>query len=89
MLLLHNIPRNIKRYVVWNKFVAVNIYPSTKVPSRVGRRSLVRFQVLTATSMKFRVFWNILPCSQIDFDRRFRVAYGLHHRPDDGGRTHL
>jgi hypothetical protein len=22
MLLLHNIPRNIKRYVVWNKFVA-------------------------------------------------------------------
>jgi hypothetical protein len=28
----------------------------------------VRFQVLTAASMKFRVFWDILPCSQIDID---------------------
>jgi hypothetical protein len=35
----------------------------------------VRFQVLTATSMKFRVFWDILPCS--------------HQGPDDGGSTHL
>jgi hypothetical protein len=29
---------------------------------------LVRFHVLTAASMKFRVFWNILPCSQFDID---------------------
>jgi hypothetical protein len=28
----------------------------------------MRFQVLTAASLKFRVFWNILPCSQIDVD---------------------
>jgi hypothetical protein len=27
---------------------------------------VVRFQVLTAASMKFRVFWDILPCSQVD-----------------------
>jgi hypothetical protein len=27
---------------------------------------LVRFQALTAASMKFRIFWDILPCSQID-----------------------
>jgi hypothetical protein len=26
----------------------------------------VRFQVLTAASMKFKVFWDILPCSQTD-----------------------
>jgi hypothetical protein len=32
----------------------------------------MRFQVLTAASMKFRVFRDILPCSQIDVDRRFR-----------------
>jgi hypothetical protein len=27
----------------------------------------VRFQVLWAASMNFRVFWDVLPCSQIDF----------------------
>jgi hypothetical protein len=25
----------------------------------------VRFQVLTATSMKFRVFWDVVPCSPL------------------------
>jgi hypothetical protein len=30
-------------------------------------------------SLKFRVFWDLLPCSQIDVDRRFRGAYCLHH----------
>jgi hypothetical protein len=40
----------------------------------------VRFQVLTAASMMFRVvFWDILPCKMI-FDRRFRGAYCLHHQ---------
>jgi hypothetical protein len=37
----------------------------------------VRFQVLTATSMKFRVFWDVAPCIQVD------------DRPDDGGSMHL
>jgi hypothetical protein len=32
----------------------------------------VRFQVLTATSMKFRVFWDVAPCSHVDVNRRFR-----------------
>jgi hypothetical protein len=32
----------------------------------------VRFQVLTAASMKFRVFWDVAPCSH--------VAYCLHRR---------
>jgi hypothetical protein len=32
----------------------------------------VRFQVLTATSMKFRVFWNVAPCSHAEVDQRFR-----------------
>jgi hypothetical protein len=30
--------------------------------------------------MKFRVFWNVLPCSQVDFDQRFRDVYCLHHQ---------
>jgi hypothetical protein len=50
----------------------------------------VRFQVLTAASMKFRVFWDVLLCSLTDVDRRFRGACCLHHyRPDDGGDTYL
>jgi hypothetical protein len=40
----------------------------------------MRFQVLTAASMMFRViFWDILPCKMI-VDRRFRGAYCLHHQ---------
>jgi len=30
--------------------------------------------------MKFRVFWDVLPCSQVDIDRRFKSAYCLHHQ---------
>jgi hypothetical protein len=44
------------------------------------RREHVRFQILTAASMKFRVFWDVLPCSQVDVDRRFRRVYCLHHQ---------
>jgi hypothetical protein len=40
----------------------------------------VRFQVLTAASMKFRfVFWDVLPC-KITVDRRFRGTCCLHHQ---------
>jgi hypothetical protein len=44
----------------------------------------VRFQVLTAASMQFRDFCDVLPCSQIDVDRRFRGAWCLHHQDDEG-----
>jgi hypothetical protein len=39
---------------------------------------LVRFQVLTAASMKMTAFWNTAPCSLVEVDRRFRGAYCLH-----------
>jgi hypothetical protein len=29
---------------------------------------MVRFQVLTATSMKTAVFWDVAPCSLVDID---------------------
>jgi hypothetical protein len=32
----------------------------------------MRYQILTASSMKFRVFWDVLPYNQVDVDRRFR-----------------
>jgi hypothetical protein len=30
--------------------------------------------------MKFRVFWDVAPCSHVEFDRRFRGAYCVHHQ---------
>jgi hypothetical protein len=45
--------------------------------------NLVRFQVLTATSMEMAVFWDVPPCSLVDIDRRSSGAY----YPDDGGRS--
>jgi hypothetical protein len=44
----------------------------------INNKPLVRFQVLTAARIQFRVFWDVLPCSQADVDRRFRGAYCLH-----------
>jgi hypothetical protein len=35
----------------------------------------VRFQVLTAANMKFRVFCDVAPCTNVEVDRRFRYAY--------------
>jgi hypothetical protein len=53
----------------------------------------VRFQVLTAASMKFGVFSDVAPCSHVEVDRRFRGAYciimAMNDRPDDGGSTNL
>jgi hypothetical protein len=43
----------------------------------------VRFQVLVTASMKFRAFWNVLLCSQVDIARRFRGAYCVHHQGDE------
>jgi hypothetical protein len=37
----------------------------------------VRFQVLEAASMKFRIFWDVAPYSHVEVD------------PDVGGSTHL
>jgi hypothetical protein len=41
------------------------------------------FQVLTAASMKTAAFWDIVPCSLVVVDRRFRGAYYLHHQGDE------
>jgi hypothetical protein len=47
----------------------------------------VRFQVLTAASMKFRGFWDVAPCSHVEVNRRFRGAYCLHHQGVVRGNT--
>jgi hypothetical protein len=46
--------------------------------------SCVRFQVLTAASMKMIVFWDLAPSSLVEIYRRFRGAYSLQHQGDDG-----
>jgi hypothetical protein len=40
----------------------------------------VRFEVFMATSMKMAVFWDVVPCSLVDIDQRFRGAY-IYPRP--------
>jgi hypothetical protein len=39
--------------------------------------------------MKFRVFWDVVPCSHGEMDRCFTGAYCLHYQGDDGSNTHL
>jgi hypothetical protein len=40
--------------------------------------------------MKMTVFWDGMPCSLVETDRRFRGAYCMYHRrPDDEGSKHL
>jgi hypothetical protein len=53
----------------------------------IHNAKLVRFQVLTAASMKTTAVWDTAPCSLVEADRRFRGAYWLHHDPDDAVRT--
>jgi hypothetical protein len=42
--------------------------------------NLVRFQVLSATSMKMAVFWDAAPCSLVEIDLRYRGAYAFNIR---------
>jgi hypothetical protein len=40
---------------------------------------------LIIQTLKIRGFWNIAPCSTVEVERRFRVAYYIHHQDDDDG----
>jgi hypothetical protein len=51
--------------------------------------SIVRFQVLTAASMKIAVFWVVVPCSLVEVYRRFRGACCLQHQGDRTQDSHL
>jgi hypothetical protein len=49
----------------------------------------VRYEVLTAASMKTVIF-DVALCSLVQIYRRFRGTYCLHyHRLDDGGSNHF
>jgi hypothetical protein len=36
----------------------------------------------------YRVFWDVVPCSHVEVDQRFRGVYCFHHSYD-GGSTHF
>jgi hypothetical protein len=40
----------------------------------------MRFQVLTAASVKMAAFWDIAPYNPVELDRHFRGACCLHHQ---------
>jgi hypothetical protein len=70
-------------YVMWRVKDVWNV----SVLPRVNIFNLVRFQVLTAMIMKFKVFWDETPCSQVDADRRLGGAYCLYHQDDEAVST--
>jgi hypothetical protein len=61
--------------------------PASKSPpmttTNLIKKRNVRFQVFMAASMKFRVFWDVVPCSHVEVDRSFRGAYCLHHQGEE------
>jgi hypothetical protein len=57
---------------VFTTFISVTF----KYPVSVNVDTGIRF------SLKLRVFWDVLPRSQIDFKRHFRDACCLHHQGD-------
>jgi hypothetical protein len=42
----------------------------------------VRFQVLTAAATKMTALWDIVLCSLVEVDQRFRGVYCLHRQRD-------
>jgi hypothetical protein len=45
--------------------------------------AIVGFEVLTAVSMKFAVFWVVAPCSLVEVYQCFRGPCCLHHQGDE------
>jgi hypothetical protein len=48
----------------------------------------VRYIPFKYSDAKITLFWDIAPCSVVEVDRRFRVAYCLRHHPGSGGRDY-
>jgi hypothetical protein len=57
--------------------------PETSLSFCQTTRSSVRFQILTAPGMRFRVFWDVVQRSHVEVDRRFIGAYCLYHQGDE------
>jgi hypothetical protein len=53
---------------------------ATNLTITKNRLTYVRFQVLTASSIKVTVFWDLASCSLIEINRSSRSAYCIHHQ---------
>jgi hypothetical protein len=62
---------------------------STPLRPAIEHKGFVRFQVLTAASVKLTDFWVVTPCSLVEVYRRFSGACCLHHQANDGDGKHL
>jgi hypothetical protein len=54
--------------------------PDESSPQSKTLFKIVRFQFLTAVSMKMAVLWVVEQCSLVEVYRRFRGVYCLHHQ---------
>jgi hypothetical protein len=57
--------------MLFTEIIAVYTENHTKPINTMNKTQNVRFQVLTAASMKMRAGWDVEPCS-LGIDRRFR-----------------
>jgi hypothetical protein len=76
---------------LWNRSTdtesrSVTVSQRDSVRTAARDISHARFQVLTEASMKFRVFWDVAPCSHDEVGRRFRGAYFLHNQDESSPR---
>jgi hypothetical protein len=72
----------VQRKVIKEKEDEINL-EFVCVMSETDTQMNVRFQVLTAASMKMAVFSVVAPCSLVEVYQRFRGAFCLHHQGDE------
>jgi hypothetical protein len=68
--------------MIW-RFAVVILYRHFPGGTVTGNEKLVRFEVITAASMKIAVFWVVAPCKLVDVYQRFRGTCCLHHQDDE------
>jgi hypothetical protein len=68
LIILHAHPLLHAETIQVTKFYSAlaDFIQNCKVPTNI---SYVKFKVLTAASMKFRVFWDVAPCSHVEVRR--------------------
>jgi hypothetical protein len=80
----------------------LQIFPgSLRLPTCYGKNLAEQRVVVTLThrrvqtkvrehyrSVKFRVFFDVAPCSRVEVDRLFKGPYCLHHQDDDDHHNH-
>jgi hypothetical protein len=72
------------RRILSDKEVKRASYPSCRYSESYELILLITVAVMKVAS------WSVQSCSLVEANRRFRCVYCLHHhRPDDGGITHL